>query len=83
MLQEEACRAPIVLAYMQNLRKQIMKQRDGEWLQPGTFRHPCNEETRLLDLVGDFLKAFSLSISANDQNISLCLDVFIAVCVVS
>jgi len=57
-LQEEACRAPIVLVYMQNLRKQIMKQRDGEWLQPGTFRHPCNEETRLLDLVGDFLKAF-------------------------
>lgn len=54
---DEACRAPIGLAF--NLRKEIMKQRDGKWLKKGTWDHPCNEETKLLDCVGDFLKAFS------------------------
>ena len=54
---EEACRAPIVLAY--NCRQEIMKQRDGTWLdRPKVWYHPCNEEMRLLDFVGDFLHSF-------------------------
>uniref|UniRef100_A0A6S8J0W6 Bestrophin homolog n=1 Tax=Amphora coffeiformis TaxID=265554 RepID=A0A6S8J0W6_9STRA len=54
---EEACRAPIVLAY--NCRREIMKQRDGTWLdRPKVWYHPCNEEMRLLDFVGDFLHSF-------------------------
>ena len=56
-LLEEACRAPIVLAF--NVRQTIMKQRDGTWLERSkVFYHPCNEETRLLDYVGDFLQNF-------------------------
>jgi hypothetical protein len=54
---DEASRAPIVLSYA--VRREILKQRDGTWLQPGTFQHPCNEELLLLDKVGDFLRAFS------------------------
>ena len=54
---DEAYRAPVALAHQ--LRQQIMKQRDGHWLKPGTFSHPCNEELRLLDFCGAFLKQFS------------------------
>ena len=54
---EEACRAPIVLAY--NCRHEIMKQRDGTWLdRPKVWYHPCNEEMRLFDLVGEFMNSF-------------------------
>lgn len=53
---EEAFRAPAVLAYA--LRREILKQRDGNWLRKGILIHPCNEEVRMLDMVGDFLKAF-------------------------
>ena len=57
---EEACRAPVVLAY--NVRKEILKQRDGTWLTltgpQKVWHHPCNEEMRLLDYVGDFLHNF-------------------------
>lgn len=57
---EEACRAPVVLAF--NVRKEILKQRDGTWLTltgpQKTWHHPCNEEMRLLDYVGDFLHNF-------------------------
>eukprot|EP00977_Amphora_coffeiformis_P019548 scaffold7349_cov173-Amphora_coffeaeformis.AAC.29 len=42
---EEACRAPIVLAY--NCRREIMKQRDGTWLDRpkhgGIFASACHE----------------------------------------
>jgi hypothetical protein len=54
---EEACRVPVGLGF--NLRKEILKQRDGKWLKKGTWDHPCNEEIKLLDLVADFLKAYS------------------------
>jgi hypothetical protein len=56
-LLEEACRAPIVLSY--NLRKEILKQRDGQSLDRRVWLHPCNEEMRLLGFVGDFDQAFS------------------------
>lgn len=54
---EEACRAPVVLAF--NCRQEILKQRDGTWLdRHKVWYHPCNEEMRLLDLVGDFSNDF-------------------------
>lgn len=53
---EEACRIPILLSY--KLREAIVKNRDGTWLQPGTLRHPCNEELRLFDHVNAYLEAF-------------------------
>jgi hypothetical protein len=56
-LLEEACRAPIHMAF--TVRREIMKQRNGQWLKKETLRHPCNEETRMCDCVGQFLKAFS------------------------
>jgi predicted membrane chloride channel (bestrophin family) len=56
-LLEEACRAPIVLSY--NLRKEILKQRDGKSLDRRVWVHPCNEELRLLGFVADFDLAFS------------------------
>ncbi|EEC44724.1 predicted protein [Phaeodactylum tricornutum CCAP 1055/1] len=54
---EEACRVPILLAY--SLRVELMKQRDGTWLRKDVLRHPCNEEMRMLDIVGDYIKAYS------------------------
>lgn len=54
---EEACRAPIILAF--NVRKEIMKQRNGTWLETKkVWYHPCNEEMRLLGFVGEFLHHF-------------------------
>eukprot|EP00978_Attheya_sp_CCMP212_P023077 scaffold69917_cov59-Attheya_sp.AAC.2 len=48
-------RAPVLLAF--NLRKEIMKPRAGGILKGG-FRHPCNEEFKMLDYVTDFMKGF-------------------------
>jgi hypothetical protein len=53
-LQEESLRAPLILAF--NLRKEIMAQRSGAFLEK-PFRH-VNEELKLLDCVGDFIKGF-------------------------
>jgi hypothetical protein len=53
-LQEESLRAPLILAF--NLRKEIMAQRSGAFLE-NPFRH-VNEELKLLDCVGDFVKGF-------------------------
>lgn len=55
-LLEEACRAPVVMAL--NVRQEIMKQRDGTWVDRTPNKvwfHDCNEELRLLDFVGCFL----------------------------
>lgn len=38
--------------------KGIMSQRTEPILQAGTFQHPCHEELKLLDFVGDFLRAY-------------------------
>mmetsp|Transcript_18895 Transcript_18895/g.44160 ORF Transcript_18895/g.44160 Transcript_18895/m.44160 type:complete len:548 (+) Transcript_18895:232-1875(+) len=56
---EEASRAVYCLAM--NLRREILKQRDGTWFKDrdAVWQHPCNEETRLLDFVAEFLKAFA------------------------
>jgi predicted membrane chloride channel (bestrophin family) len=54
---DESCRAVPLLCFQ--VRQEIMKQRDGTWLKTGTWDHPCNEETKLLDCIGDFHKAFS------------------------
>ena len=56
---EEASRAVFVLAW--NVRREIMKQRDGTWFRSrsAVWQHPCNEETKLLDFVAEFLTAFS------------------------
>lgn len=51
---EDAFRVPTVLAFL--LRKEILKQRDGTWLQAGLLKHPCNEEMQMLDQVAAFLK---------------------------
>ncbi|KAL7568530.1 hypothetical protein ACA910_002645 [Epithemia clementina (nom. ined.)] len=53
---EEASRAVYVLAW--NVRREIMKQRDGTWIRSDIWQHPCNEETKLLDFIADFLQAF-------------------------
>ena len=50
---DEACRTPNVLAL--RLRSIILQQKGN----PKMWEHPCNEETKLLDCVGDFLKAFA------------------------
>lgn len=62
---EQACRVPVILAHQ--LRTEIMKHRlppqnnekQNEWIQDGTFLHPCNEELKLFDLVGSYLQAYS------------------------
>lgn len=53
----EACRSPVHAAW--KVREVLMQQRHG-LLKPNTLRHPCNEELRWLDFVGDYLKAFSV-----------------------
>lgn len=55
---EEVLRASLLMAL--DLRQHLMKQRDGSWFEKPhdqVFDHPCNEELRWLDLVGDILKA--------------------------
>jgi len=56
---EESSRCVYNLAL--NARREILKQRDGTWFKSrdAVWQHPCNEETRLLDFVGVFLKNFS------------------------
>jgi hypothetical protein len=49
---DEACRTPHALAL--RLRSIILQQKGNTTM----YDHPCNEETKLLDCVGDFLKAF-------------------------
>ena len=52
---EHACRAPCIIAY--NVRREILKFRSE--LTQDTLQHPCNEYLRLIDITGDYLKAFS------------------------
>ena len=54
---EEATRMPDLLAF--DLRRQVLKVRDGTWLQKETFRHPCNEELRLLEAVDKYMAAYA------------------------
>ena len=68
---DDLMRAPMLLAW--NVRREIMKQRDGTWFGQSSskhasssttktktpWQHDCNEELKLLDCVGVILQSFS------------------------
>lgn len=54
---EEASRMPMFLAF--HLKQEIMKVRDGMWVKPETWQHPCLEQFSLMDNVDAFMKAYA------------------------
>lgn len=72
---EEASRMPTFLAF--HLRQEIMKVRDGTWVKPETFHHPCLEQFSLMDNVDAFMKAYA---GLRDLLITVCCETRQSVC---